>query len=170
LKVCWVLESGGNSEKFHRCCPPEKKEKSLHENPVEAELVETQKEQRAPRIPATFENQQKVSWTSLVFQFLKIGPSSRVGLAETVQSTHWKKIPTHEMIHRFSTPVQSKSNRTHKILPKPTENQCCSRKTLVSILKKISIKTCLILRNFCRKNTGFSWMTQRLIKIFRIVR
>ncbi len=35
---------------------------------------------------------------------------------------------------------------------------------------KNSIKTCLFLRNFCRKKTGFSWMTERLIKIFRIVR
>jgi hypothetical protein len=34
--------------------------KLLHQNPVEAELVETQKEQKAPRIPATFENQQKI--------------------------------------------------------------------------------------------------------------
>jgi hypothetical protein len=29
-----------------------------------------------------------------------------------------EKIPTHEMIHRFSTPVQSKSNRTPQNPPK----------------------------------------------------
>ncbi len=77
-------------------------------------------EQKALRIPVTFENPaKKASWASLVFHFLKICPSNRAGLSETVQSTHWKKSPTHEMIHRFSTPVQSKSNRTHKILQNP---------------------------------------------------
>ncbi len=45
-------------------------------------------EQKAPKIPATFKNPaKKIPRTSLVFQFLKIGPSSRAGLAETVQSS-----------------------------------------------------------------------------------
>jgi hypothetical protein len=85
-------------------------------------------EQKAPRIPATF-------------QFLKIGTSSRVGLAETIQSTHWKKSPTYEMIHRFSTPVQSKSTQTPQSPPKThSKIKCFSRKTLDSILEKFQSK------------------------------
>jgi hypothetical protein len=115
-------------------------------------LMETQRARvKTPKIPATFKNPAKNPWTSLVFQFLKIGPSSRVGLAETVQSVHWKKIPTHEMIHRFSTPVQSKSNRNPKILQKPTEDQMLLPKNPRLDPQKNSTKTCLILRNFCRK-------------------
>jgi hypothetical protein len=65
--------------------------------------------------------QQKNPWTSLVFQFLKIGPSSRVGLAETVQSTYWKKIPNprNDSSIFHSSPVQEQSNpqnppKTHR--------------------------------------------------------
>jgi hypothetical protein len=105
-------------------------------------LVETQKEQRAPRISATFENQQKVSWTSLVIQFLKIGPSSRVGLAETVQSTHWKKKipnPRNDSSIFHSTSVQEQSNPT-KSSTTHSKIKCFSQKTLDSILKKIYSK------------------------------
>jgi hypothetical protein len=44
---------------------------------------------KLPRIPTTFKNPAKKSWTSSVLQTQKIGPSSRVGLAETVQNP-WK--------------------------------------------------------------------------------
>ncbi len=78
------------------------------------------------------------------------------------------------MIHRFSTPVQSKSNRIHRKSshspPKTHRKSMLLPKNPRLDPWKISIKTCLFLRNFCRKKTGFSWMTQRLIKIFRIVR
>ncbi len=75
------------------------------------------------------------------------------------------------MIHRFSTPLQSKSNRTHKILQKThSKIKCFSRKTLDSILKKFQSKLACFSEISAVKKTGFSWMTQRLIKIFRIVR
>jgi hypothetical protein len=84
--------------------------------------------QKAPRIPATFKNQQK-SWTSLAFQL-----------------------------------------RNPQILQNPTANQCFSRKTLGSILEKFQSKLACFSEISAEKKTGFSWMTQRLIKIFRIVR
>jgi hypothetical protein len=98
-------------------------------------------EQKAPRIPDTFDNPEKIPWTSLVFQFLKIGPSSRVGLAENVQSTHWKKNPNprNDSSIFHSSPVQEQS-KPHKILQKPTANQCFSQKTLESILEKFQSK------------------------------
>jgi hypothetical protein len=55
-----------------------------------------------------------------------------------------KKIPTHEMIHRFSTPAQSKSNRNPQNPPKTTENQMLLPKNPRLDPRKISIKTCLI--------------------------
>jgi hypothetical protein len=61
-------------------------------------------------------------------------------LAETVQSTHWKKIPNPQndssIFH--SSPVQEQSNPQNP--PKPTENQCFSQKTLDSILEKFQSK------------------------------
>ncbi len=98
--------------------------------------------QTAPaRIPATFEIPAKNPWTSLVFQFLKIGPSSRVGLAETVQSTHWKKIPNprNDSSIFHSSPVQEQSNPT-KSSKNPQQIKCFSQKTLDSILEKFQSK------------------------------
>jgi hypothetical protein len=64
--------------------------KLLHHNPVEAKLVETQRPSK--KTQPLSRTRAKNPWTSFVFQFLKIGPSSRVGLAETFQSTHWKNL------------------------------------------------------------------------------
>jgi hypothetical protein len=91
---------------------------------LETKLVETQSaEQKVSRIPATLKNPAKNFLDKSVFKTQKIDLSSRVGLAETVKSTHWKI--THKMIHQFSSPVQFKSN----FPPEPTENQCFSQKT-----------------------------------------
>jgi hypothetical protein len=122
---------------------------------VEAEQVETQN--LPGKKPQEFQPLSRISKKksldkSRFLRLLKIGPSSRVGLTETVQSTHWKKIPTHEMIHRFSTPVQSKSNRTpQKSSKNPQKIKCFSQKTLDSILEKFQLKLACFSENSAEK-------------------
>jgi hypothetical protein len=126
-------------------------------------------EQKAPRIPATFENPEKILDKSR-FPVPENWPFEPSWVGRDCPIHPLEKIPTHEMIHRFSTPIKCKSNRTPKNPPKTHSKSMLLPKNSRLDPQKISIKTCLFLRNFCRKKTGFSWMTQRLIKIFRIVR
>jgi hypothetical protein len=134
-------------------------------------LVETQRARvKTPKIPATLQNPAKSFLDKSRLQVPENWPFEPSWVDRDCSIHPLEKNPTHEMIHRFSTRVQFKGNRTHKIFQNPTEIQMLLPKNPRLDPQKISIKTCLFLRNFCRKKTGFSWMTQRLIKIFRIVR
>jgi hypothetical protein len=141
----------------------------LHENPVEAELVETQKEQKAPRIPATFKNPAKILDKSR-FPVPENWPFEPSWVGRDCSIHPLKKIPTHEIIHRFfhSSPVQEQSNPTNP--PKTHSKSNASPKKPSTRSSKNSNQNLPVSPKFLQKKTGFSWMTQRLIKIFRIVR
>jgi hypothetical protein len=153
-RVWWVLESGGNSAEFHRCCRPEKKENYCIKIRWKQKLVETQK--GPSKKPLEFQPLSRISNKKFLAK-------SRLPVPENWPfepswlgrdcSFHqlWKKSPTHEMIHRFFTPVQSKSNRTPQNPPKTHRKSMLLPKNPRLDPRKITIKTCLFLRNFCRK-------------------
>ncbi len=152
-RVGWVLESGLNSEKFHRCCLEGSKAGG------------DSKRAKSPKNSSHFENQQKSPGHVSFSSSWKLALRAELGWPRLFNPPTGKKIPTHEMIHRFSTSVQSKSNRTPQNLPKThSKIKCFSQKALDSILEKFRSKLAWFSEISAEKKTGFSWMTQRLIK------
>ncbi len=155
-RVCWVLESNWSSEKFHRCTALWRRLKTDRA--------------KSPKNPSHFQEFSKKSPGQVSFSSSrKWALRAELGwprlfnppTGKKSQPTKWFIVYPLQSSPRAIEPTKSpKTHRKSMLLPKNPRLDP----------RKISIKTCLFLRNFCRKKTGFSWMTQRLIKIFRIVR